>query len=388
MDFSTQVIHAGVDRDPATGASSVPIYLSSTFARETLDAPRAFDYTRSGNPTRAALELAIAEWEAGADGVAGGAAGFAFASGMAAIASVLLLFAPGDHLVVGEDVYGGTYRVLTGLFARWGLKVTFVDATDPEKIRAAVTENTRALFVETPSNPTLRITDLAAVAALARERNLLTVADNTFATPFGQRPLAYGFDYVVHSATKFLNGHCDVLAGLAVARTAECAERLKYVQNAFGAVLGAQDSWLLLRGMKTLAVRMAAQQRTAEILARRLSGHRAVKKVYYPTLENHPGRAVHARQATGGGAVVSFELESETALRRMTASLRLPLIAVSLGGVESILTHPATMSHAAMPADERERRGITNALARLSAGLESVEDLWSDLRRALDASGA
>jgi cystathionine beta-lyase len=376
MDFQTKIIHAGVDRDPVTGASSVPLYLASTYHQTDPEQLGAYDYTRSGNPTREALEKAIAELD-------GGAAGFAFASGMAATSSVLLLFQPGDHLVVSEDVYGGTFRVLTKLFSHWGLSVTFADTTRPEAVRAAITDKTRALFIETPSNPLLKITDLNAIVEIARERNLLTIADNTFATPYLQRPLEFGFDIVVHSATKFLNGHSDVLAGLAVVRTPELAKRLKFIQNAFGAVLGVQDAWLLLRGMKTLGVRLEAEQKTAETVARALLTLPQVRKVHYPLLEGHPGRDIHRAQASGGGAVISFELEDEAQTRAFLKKVHLPLLAVSLGGVESILTYPATMSHAAIPREERERLGITGSLVRLSVGLESADDLLADIHQAL-----
>ncbi|MFH1707164.1 MAG: PLP-dependent transferase [Planctomycetota bacterium] len=380
MHIRTHIIHAGVDRDPVTGASSVPIYLASTFDQHDPDRVGGFDYSRSGNPTRAALEQAAAALE-------GGGAACAFASGMAATSSVLLLFQPGDHVVAGADIYGGTFRVLTKLFHRWGLAVSFVDTTDQAAVRAAVTAKTKALFIETPSNPLLRITDLRAMAAIARERGLLAIADGTFTTPYLQRPLALGFDIVVHSATKFLNGHSDVLAGLAVTRTPELGQRLRFIQNAFGAVLGVQDAWLLLRGLKTLAVRMDAGQRTAAAIAGALGAMPGVKKVYYPLLADHPGRAVHLCQASGGGAVVSFELADEPLARAFMHNVKLPLLAVSLGGVESILTHPATMSHASIPREERERLGITGALLRLSVGLEAPEDLLADIRQALEAAG-
>jgi len=374
--MKTRIIHAGTDRDPFTGASGVPLYLASTFDRRHALSDAGYDYTRSGNPTRDALEQAVAELE-------GGAAGLAFASGMAAVSSVLLLFAPGDHLIVGEDVYGGSFRVLTTLFSRWGLQSSFVDTTDTDAVKAAIRPESKGIFVETPSNPLLRITDLDAVAALARENTLLAIADNTFATPYLQRPLAHGFDIVVHSATKFLNGHSDVLAGLAVAREQALADRVRFIQNAFGAVLGVQDSWLLLRGLKTLAVRMDACQAGAAEIARRLENLPQVRRVHYPGLEHHPGKAVHDKQAAGPGAVVSFELENADYARRLLKNAALPLVAVSLGGVETILSHPASMSHASMPPEERERRGTGDALIRLSVGLESPDDIWSDLTQAL-----
>ena len=380
MKLATRLLHAGRDRDPYTGASSVPIYQCSTFAQKDPEQRQPYDYSRSDNPTREALELAIADLE-------GGAVGLAFASGMAATSTVLLLFKPGDHLIAGEDIYGGTYRVLTTIFKQWQLDVTFVDATDIGKIRAAIKPTTRAIFVETPSNPLLKITDLAAVAALAREHHLLAITDNTFMTPFAQRPLELGFDIVVHSATKFISGHSDVIAGLAIARDAKLGKQLKSLQNSFGAILGPQDSWLTLRGLKTLGVRFAAQQLTAECIARWLQTRPEVNRVLYPTLPAHPGREIHARQASGGGAVVSFELAGGgAAAKALLKRVELMLMAVSLGGVESILSYPAMMSHAAMPRAERHARGISDGFVRLSVGLEDFDDLTADLAQALSSA--
>jgi cysteine-S-conjugate beta-lyase len=376
MDERTKVIHAGPDRDPRTGASSIPIYQTSTYAQKDPEQFGPYDYARSDNPTREAVEQAIATLE-------GGARGLAFASGMAAISSALLLLSPGDHVVVSEDVYGGAYRVLTTVFRRWGLTVTFVDTADVDRVKAAITPATRALYVETPSNPLLRISDLAALGALARERDLLAMMDNTFMTPYLQRPLAFGFDIVLHSGTKFLGGHSDLVAGLAVARTEELGRQLKQIQNSVGAILGPHDSWLLLRGIKTLAARLDLQQRTAATVAAAVAALPGVLRVHYPGLPDHPGRAVHERQARGPGAVLSFELESGHITKAFLRALRLPLLAVSLGGVESIASYPVTMSHAAMPPDERARRGITDGLVRLSVGLEAPEDLVADIERAL-----
>lgn len=376
MKYPTKIIHGGVDRDPFTGASSIPIYQVSTFAQEDPETFGDYEYARGDNPTRAALEQNIALLE-------GGALGLAFASGMAAISSVLLLFRPGDHLLVGEDIYGGTYRILTTLFQRWGLESTFVDSTDLDALRGAIRPETKAILVETPSNPTLKITDLAAVAAMAREKGILAITDNTFMTPYLQRPLELGFDIVVHSATKFLGGHSDLIAGLAVTKDRELGRKLRLIQVAFGAILGPQDSWLVLRGMKTLAARMDAQQKSAEVIAEWLNGLRDVRRVYYPSLAVHEGREIHRRQASGWGAVVSFELASAKRAKELLRGVKLPLMAVSLGGVESILSYPATMSHASMPTAERKRRGITDALVRLSVGLEAAEDIMEDLERAL-----
>ena len=372
----TRILHHGAETDPHTGAAAVPVYQVSTYAQKDPVNLGKYEYARGENPTREALEHAIARLE-------GGAAGLAFASGMAAISSALLLFRPGDHLLVAEDVYGGTYRVVTTIFRQWGLESTFVDTSDPGNIAAAIRPETRAIFVETPSNPILKITDLAAISAIARERKLLSIVDNTFMTPYLQRPIEHGFDIVVHSATKFLGGHSDLIAGLVVTRDAELGERLKFIQRAFGAILGPQDAFLVSRGIKTLGARMEAQQANAEKIARWLTGAPGIRKVYYPTLAGHEGREVHLRQSAGGGAVVSFELPDGPSAHRFMRSVRLPLLAVSLGGVESILSYPATMSHGSMPPEERLARGITDGLVRLSVGLEDPEDLIRDLANAL-----
>jgi cystathionine beta-lyase len=373
MKLGTRIIHSGHDRDLVTGALSPPLHHASTFAQTSVDHFGRYDYGRSGNPTREALEESIA-------GLEGGSHGFAFASGMAAISSTLLLFSPGDHLVVCEDVYGGTFRVLTRLFSRLGIATSFVDATDPAAIAAAVQPTTRALFLETPSNPLLKITDLRAAAALARERGLLTVVDNTFMTPYLQRPLDLGCDIVLHSGTKFLNGHSDVVCGFAVVRDEELAKRIRFVQNAFGAVLGPPDCWLVLRGLKTLKVRLEESQKSAGRIADWLREQPQVSRVWYPGLADHPGAAIHAGQADGPGAVLSFELASYELTKRLLERTELAAFAVSLGGVESILSYPAKMSHAAMPPAERAARGITDTLLRLSVGLEDAEDIiaeWS-----------
>jgi len=380
MDLTTRLVHGGENPEDGFGDLTPPIHLSSTYAQADPERFGPYDYARSGNPTRAALEEAMASLE-------GGARGLAFASGMAAIASTLLLFSPGDHLVACRDLYGGAYRALTTLFARWGLDTTFVDTSDLGAVERAVTGRTRAVYVESPSNPLLTVTDLAGVAALAKAHGLVSIVDNTFMTPFLQRPLALGFDIVLHSATKFLGGHSDVVAGVAVTADAATGRRLYAVQNAFGAVLPPQDSWLVLRGLRTLAVRLAAEQATAQELAAWLAKRPEVARVHYPGLPGHPGHDIHARQADGPGAVLSFELRSPDAAKAFMRSIRLPKLAVSLGGVESILSYPATMSHAAMPPAERVSRGISDALVRLSVGLESARDLKSDLEQALGNAG-
>jgi len=370
------MIHAGRDRDPHTGASSIPIYQTSTFAQEDPDFPPLYDYARGDNPTREALELAIAELE-------GGAAAFAYGSGMAAISSALMLFNPGDHVIATRHIYGGSYRALTTLFKRWKLEHTFVDASDVDAVKAALQPNTRGLLIETPANPLQQITDLRAMAEIAKEHDLLSMIDNTFMTPYLQRPIEFGFDVILHSATKFIGGHSDVIAGLAVARDAELGARMKRIQNTFGAILGPQDSWLTLRGLKTLAVRMDAQQKTTAQIATWLVEQRAVRQVFFPGLPDHPGRAIHEQQADGPGAVVSFELADGAAAKAMLKRVQIPLVAVSLGGVESILSYPAKMSHASMTAEERNIRGISDGLLRLSVGLEDADDLIEDLQQAM-----
>ena len=378
MKIGTRIIHTGFETDSHTGALSTPIYQTSTFAQHSVDTFGKYDYARSGNPTREALEESIAQLENGTHG-------FAFASGMAAISTALLLFSPGDHLVVCEDVYGGTFRVLTRLFSRLGVETTFVDATDPACIAAAFRPNTRGLFLETPSNPLLKVTNLKEASRIARERGIITLVDNTFMTPYLQRPLDLGCDIVLHSGTKFLNGHSDVICGFAVVRDEELGKQLRFLQNSFGAVLGPQDCWLVLRGLKTLKVRMEESQRGAIRIAEWLSGQEKVNSVFYPGLDSHPGYDIHARQASGPGAVLSFSLESLEATRRLLEGSTLAAFAVSLGGVESIISYPAKMSHAAMPPAERAARGVTDTLVRLSVGLEDADDLIGELDLLINA---
>ena len=376
MKFATRLIHNGHEYDPATGALSVPICQASTFRQESPEHFGKYDYSRSGNPTREALEDAVAQLENGRHG-------YAFASGMAAISSTLLLFSPGDHLVVCEDVYGGTYRVLTSLFARLGITCTFVDAADLGAFASAIRPETKAFLLETPSNPLMKITDLKGAAELARSRGILTIVDNTFMTPYLQRPLELGCDIVLHSGTKFLNGHSDVLCGFAVVNDETLGKRLRFVQNAFGAVLGPQDSWLVLRGLKTLKIRMEESQKSAVAIADWLAQQSRVERVYYPGLPDHPGHAIHAAQASGPGAVLSFSLTTYELTRRLLENSEVCAFAVSLGGVESILSYPVRMSHAAVPKEERDRKGITETLVRLSVGLEDAEDLIADLDQAI-----
>ncbi|PAK50054.1 aminotransferase class V-fold PLP-dependent enzyme [Paenibacillus sp. 7541] len=379
LKFETKLLHFGGEIDRTTGASSVPIYQASTFHHEDVNHPPVHDYSRSGNPTRQALEDYIALLE-------GGVRGFAYSSGMAAISSSFMLLSAGDHMIVTEDVYGGTYRLLTTILNRMGIESTFVDMTDLEQVKAAIRPNTKAVYMETPSNPTLKITDISGVTSWAKEHGLLTLLDNTFMTPYYQRPIELGVDIVIHSATKFLGGHSDVLAGLAVARTEELAAELKKLQNGLGTVLGVQDSWLLMRGMKTLGARMAHSEQSAAKLAAWLQGRSDIGRVYYPGLLHHPGREIHEKQSTGYGAVVSFDVGSGERAKQVLNRVRLPLVAVSLGAVESILSYPAMMSHAAMGAEVRQERGITDGLLRFSVGLEDVDDLIMDLSEALNGA--
>jgi cystathionine beta-lyase len=379
--FATKLIHFGAEIDAHTGASSVPVYQASTFHHHDIFNPPDYDYSRSGNPTRQALEDYITLLE-------GGVRGFAFASGMAAISTTFLLLSAGDHVIVTEDVYGGTYRLLTTVLNRLGIESTFVDMTDFEAVKAALQSNTKAVFMETPSNPTLKITDIGEIAEWAKSLDLITMLDNTFMTPYHQRPIELGVDIVLHSATKFLGGHSDVLAGLAVVATESLGRRLKQLQNGLGSVLGAQESWLLIRGMKTLQARMEHSERSARKLAEWLDKRSDVTQVYYPGLPNHPRRDIHEKQSRGYGAVVSFDIGDGDRAKAVLNRVKLPLVAVSLGAVESILSYPAMMSHAAMPREVRLERGITDGLVRYSVGLEDIDDLIADLEQALDGKEA
>ncbi len=377
MKYGTKILHTGNEIDPATGAVSIPVHHASTFKQGKADEFGPYEYGRSGNPTREAVEGIIAHLE-------GGAQGFAFASGMAAISSVFLLFSPGDHLVVCEDVYGGTFRVLTKLFSRLNIEASFVDFTAPDRVRAAVRANTKALFAETPSNPLLKITDLKAIASIAREKELLSIVDNTFMTPYLQRPIEHGFDIVIHSATKYLGGHSDVIAGLVVAADPKTAAEVGFIQRSFGAVLGPQDCWLLMRGIKTLKTRMDSHQAGAQKLAEWLAQRPEVKEVYFPGLPGHRDREVHEAQADGPGGIVSFRMQSEDLAKKILEKVKLPALAVSLGAVESIISYPVTMSHAGMHPDHRKRVGVTGEVIRYSVGLEDPGDLIADLAQALE----
>lgn len=376
MKLATRMIHGGPTIDAATGALGVPIYQISTYRQTSAEQFGKYDYARGDNPTREALEELVANLE-------GGDRCLAFASGMAAISTTLLIFSPGDHLVVCDDVYGGAYRVLSTIFSRMGIASTFVDATSLSAIEAAIRPETKGLYLETPSNPLLKITDLRGAAAIAKRHNLITLVDNTFMTPYLQRPLELGCDIVLHSGTKFLNGHSDVVCGFSVTNDHELGKRIRYIQNAFGTGLGPQDSFLTLRGIKTLKVRMDQSQQNAQAVVAGLQGHPRVKAIHYPGLVDHPGHDIHSAQADGPGAVFSFELDSYQTTKRLLEHAQLAAFAVSLGGVESILSYPARMSHAAVPPEERLRKGIGDTLVRLSVGLEDPQDLLADLVQAM-----
>jgi cysteine-S-conjugate beta-lyase len=376
--FETQLLHNKHKVDPVTGGVSVPIQHASTYHQPSSEQFGKYDYSRSLNPTREALEEIIAELECGTRG-------FAFSSGMAAISTAFLLLSKGDHVVITEDVYGGTFRMVTQVLNRFGIEHTFVDMTDIDAVEKAIKPNTTLLYVETPSNPLLKVTDIRAISKLAKKQGAYTFVDNTFMTPFLQRPLELGADLVLHSATKFLSGHSDTVAGLAVVKDEDLASKLYSLQNSFGAVLGVQDAWLVMRGIKTLSVRMNQSQENALKVAGFLKNEQSIKKVHYPGLNDHPQFTVHRQQATGPGAVLSFELESAEHIKRFIENVNLPVFAVSLGAVESILSYPVKMSHAAMPEAERIRRGISECLLRLSVGIENSDDLIRDFQQALSA---
>ncbi len=377
MGFSTDAIHVGQEPDPATGAIIVPIYQTSTFVQEELGRHKGYEYARTSNPTRAALERNLARLE-------GGQFGFAFASGMAAINAVMTISNPGDHVVAGHNLYGGTFRLFERVLKGAGLEFSYVDTTDLAATERAFRPATRLLYIETPTNPVMEITDIAQAAALAHRHQALLAVDNTFMSPYFQRPLALGADIVLHSTTKYLNGHSDGVGGAVIVNDAGLAERLKFVQNAAGAVLGPMDSWLVLRGVKTLAVRMRQHHENGIAVAKFLSEHPKVKKVHYPGLATHPQHELAKRQMTGFGGMLSFETGSLENAKRLLKSVRLCSLAESLGGVETLISHPATMTHASVPPDDRRRLGITDGLVRISVGIEDVEDLIADLEQALE----
>jgi O-succinylhomoserine (thiol)-lyase len=377
MQFETRAVHVGVDKDSAYKGVITPIYPTSTFAWDDLTTNRGYDYTRSGNPTRTALEENIASLEGGIDCRA-------TSTGMSAITAAVHLFQPGDHIIAGHDIYGGTYRLFADVYAPWGFKFSFVDMRDLKNVRNALTPATKGIWIETPSNPLLNVVDIAGVAAIAREAGAMTIADNTFLSPYLQRPIELGVDVVMHSTTKYLNGHSDVVGGCVVTSKPAHAERIAYIVNALGVACSPFDAWLVLRGIKTLAPRMQAHERGAMAVAKMLSEHLAVERVYYPGLPSHPQHELARRQQKGFGGMVTFDVRGgRSAAERFLYRTKLFALAESLGGIESLVAFPVTMSHASMSPEAREAAGITEKTIRLSIGIEHPDDLIADLRQAL-----
>jgi len=376
MGFSTDAIHIGQEPDPATGAIIVPIYQTSTFVQEEIGKHKGYEYARTSNPTRAALEKNLAALE-------GGRHAFAFASGMAAINALMTLLKAGDHVVAGHNLYGGSFRLFDKVLKDFGLEFSYANTGRLEEVASAFRPNTRILFIETPTNPVMEITDIAAAAKLAHERKVFLAVDNTFMSPYFQRPLELAADIVVHSTTKYLNGHSDGVGGAVILNDSGLADRLKFLQNAAGAILGPFDSWLVLRGVKTLAVRMERHDSNGLTVARYLEGHSKVRKVFYPGLPSHPQHDLARRQMTGFGGMLAFETGSLENARIVLKSVRLCSLAESLGGVETLISHPATMAHASVPSEDRQRIGITDGLVRISVGIEDVGDIIADLDQAL-----
>jgi cystathionine gamma-lyase/cystathionine beta-lyase/cystathionine gamma-lyase/homocysteine desulfhydrase len=374
--FSTICIHAGQQPDPGTGAIITPIFQTSTYVQDELGVHKGYEYARTQNPTRAALEATLAAIE-------GGRGAYAFASGMAAIGAVTAMLKAGDHVIVTDNTYGGTFRLFDKVLTKFSLDFTYVDTSDPALIRRAVRPETRLLFIETPTNPVLRLTDIAAAAEIARAHDIRLVVDNTFASPCVQRPLALGADMVVHSTTKYLNGHSDSVGGIVIAQREEDLAWLKFIQNAAGAILSPFDSWLVLRGTKTLPVRMAQHNANGLALAEFLAGHPNVKQVIYPGLPSHPQHALAKRQMRGFGGMLSFDAGSFDAARRVCNRVRLMSLAESLGGVETLICHPASMTHASVPPERRQAIGLSDSLVRISVGIEDPADLIDDLTQAL-----
>ncbi len=378
-NINTALIHGGISTDARTGAVNVPIYQTSTYQQDGLGKMRGYEYTRTGNPTREALEALIAELEEGY-------AGFAFASGMAAITAVLSLLHSGDRVLISSNVYGGTFRVLDKIFQHFQIYYTIANTADLNAFEQEITPDVKAVIIESPANPLMTVTDIQAISAISHQHDLLVIVDNTFMTPYLQKPLTLGADIVVHSATKYLGGHSDVVAGLAVVSTKELAEKIAFIQNSTGGVLPPFDSFLLIRGIKTLGVRMDRHVQNAEKTAAFLKAHKAVKQVYYPGLKESQGYSVNQKQARNGGVMISFELYENYDIQKFFESLKLIMLAESLGGVESLICHPSTMTHASIPADIRKQVGITDGLIRLSVGIEEIEDIIADLQQAIAES--
>jgi cystathionine beta-lyase/cystathionine gamma-synthase len=376
MKFSTKAIHVGQEPDELTGAVTVPLYQTSTYAQEEIGRHKGYEYARTQNPTRFAWEDNLAAMEGGVDA-------FAFGSGSAAVDTVMRLLSAGDHVVMAEDMYGGTYRLTSKVLTRFGITFSYVDMRDPKNVEAAIRPNTRMIYTETPTNPMMTITDLAAVAEIATASKAMMVVDNTFASPYFQRPLELGASIVVHSATKYLGGHSDLVSGIVTTNDEEIAEQLKFLQNAVGAVPGPFECWLLLRSAKTLAVRMERHASNAQRIAEWLEHHPKVKAVHYPGLTSHPQHEIAKRQMSGFGGMISIELGSRERAIEVTNKLKLFCLAESLGGVESLVCHPVSMTHGSIPVEQRLKLGITDGLVRLSVGIEDVEDLMADLERSL-----
>jgi len=374
--FGTRAIHAGQRPDPYSGAIMTPLYLTSTYVQDGLGQNKGYEYARGKNPTREALERNVAALE-------GGRHGFAFASGMGCLDSIMKLFRAGDHVVCGENVYGGSFRLFDKLLQHFGLSFTYVDTRDPQRVEDALTPRTRAIFVETPTNPLMRVTDLAAMSAIARRAEALLIVDNTFATPFFQRPLEFGADVVYHSTTKYLNGHSDMIGGIAVVRDDDLAAKLQFIHNAAGAVAGPFDAWLALRGTKTLHLRMPRHDENGRRVAAWLVDRLGEPKVFYPGLPSHPQHELARRQMTGFGGMISIELGTKERANAILQKVRVFSLAESLGGVESLISHPASMTHASVEPARRAELGITEGLVRLSCGVEDAEDLLADLEQAL-----
>lgn len=377
MEFETKAIHGIRHNEENIQEWSTSINMASTFQIKEYGKPQDFEYGRVSNPTRQEFERLIAKLE-------NGRFGYAFSSGMAAISSIFTMFKAGDHFILGVDIYGGTYRIMTDIFAKFGFESTFVDMTELENVKKAIKKNTKAVFVETPSNPLLDVTDIRGVVQIAKKHQLLTIVDNTFMSPYLQRPLDLEADIVTHSATKFLSGHNDIIAGVVVVNDEKLAEKVQFAQMAIGAILSPFDSWLLIRSLKTLKVRVEYAQNNTLKIIEFLKSHPAIEKIYFPTDNNNKGKNIHNSQALGGGAVFSLVLKDETKVKSFFENLKIALFAVSLGGVETLVTHPSSMTHTELPEEEKNARGITNALIRVAVGLENADDLIEDFKQALE----
>ncbi|WP_330998173.1 trans-sulfuration enzyme family protein [Pectinatus frisingensis] len=376
MHLESKIVHIGINTDPQTGAISTPIYNTASFAHPALGQSTGYDYTRSKNPTRQVVEDGLALLE-------NGTAGFVFPSGMAAITAVLLLYKPGDHILLTDDCYGGTYRIFQNIFAKFSINFSTVDTTSLSSIESSITPSTKAIFIETPTNPLMKIADIAAIAEICRCSNIQLIVDNTFLTPYFQKPLDLGADIVVHSGTKYLAGHNDLLCGVVVVRGEQLSEKVKFIQNAAGSILSPFDSWLLIRGLKTLALRMQKHNDNAKKIAAWLQTQKHITQVYYPGLPTHPGKTIHDKQASGYGGIISFAVDNAALVPQILNKVTFIQFAESLGGVESLITFPARQTHMDIPEAVREKLGITDKLLRLSVGIESSEDIIADLKQAL-----